>query len=112
MMLRVSDGYSAAVEFQADNAVQFAERCAAAISEFHGAKIPAYQTRKMQEAFAFHRLQLHAKTALDCTPRSWRLVAHVNGASPWRDAERLWGYVRSHAGARRETGEFSRRGHG
>jgi len=72
MKFRVSDGYSAAVEFEAATPTQFLDRCAGAINQFWLAKIPAYQTRKLNDAIKFHALELHTKTALDkSTGWSW-----------------------------------------
>jgi hypothetical protein len=75
MRLRVSDGYSAAFEFDAANETQFIDRCARAIIELHRSKIPHYQTRKLEHAAKYHSLQLHTKTVLDQSARQWSWVA-------------------------------------
>lgn len=96
MRFRVSDGYSAAVEFEADTEAQFVDRCASAIREFWAAQIPHYQTRKMRNALQFHTLQLHTKTVLDRSPRQWAWVArnghfvHVKISSIFRDVAAIW----------------------
>lgn len=97
MKFRVSDGYSAAIEFEAANEVQFVDRCSLAICELHRAKIPHYQTRNLESAAKFNRLQLHTKTALDKSARQWTWVyrsgyfATVTAADLFRGAgPKLW----------------------
>lgn len=96
MKFRVSDGHSAAVEFEASTEALFVDRCSTAIREFWAAQIPYYQTRKMGNAIQHSQLQLHTKTVLDRFPRQWTWVArdghfvHVTISRVFRDVSAIW----------------------
>jgi hypothetical protein len=56
MKFRVSDGYSMAVEFEANTKSEFIDAGAGAILKICGQRVPVYQTRKMADAIKFRDL--------------------------------------------------------